>query len=102
RGMTVMEGITSERIRLSIEGRQPGPGDMGDPEHAGMVLIERQLIVVNQGDVEGDLACIPIERIQSSAGAHPKRPRPVLGGLFYLVAAQAKGFLRIVAIADDP
>ena len=58
-----MERIMSERIRLSIEDRQPASCDLEDPELAEAVLIERCLGKVLQRKVEGNLPCIPIERI---------------------------------------
>ena len=89
RKVTLMERIMSERIRLSIEDRQSASCDLEDPERAEAVLIERRLGKVLQRNVEGDLLCIPIERIQPFAGANPERPLPVFAGCSDLVAAQA-------------
>jgi hypothetical protein len=99
--MTLMERITGDRIRLSIEDRQTASRDLEDPEHAEAVLIERLIGKVLQRDVEGDLPRIPIERIQSLAGPNPERPLPVFAGCSDLVAAQAKGVVRIVTIVGD-
>jgi hypothetical protein len=63
---------------------------MDDPEHTEAVLIERHLATFVQRNVQGDLPCIPIERIQPFAAANPTRPRLVFSGCFDLVAAQAK------------
>src|SRR5712691_4312781 len=100
RKVTLMERIMSERIRLSIEDRQPASCDLENPEHAEAVLIERRLGKVLQRNVEGDLLCIPIERIQPFAGANPERPLPVFAGCSDSVAAQAKRVVWIVTIAD--
>src|ERR1700758_3019903 len=92
----------SERIRLSIEDRQPASCDLEDPKHAEAVLVERRTRKVLQRNVEDDLLCIPIECIQPFAGPNPERPLPVFAGCSDLVAAQAKRVVWIVKIADDP
>jgi hypothetical protein len=60
---------------------------MSDPEHAEAVLIERHLAMFMQWNVQGNLPCLPIERIQPFAGANPERPLPVFAGCFDLIAA---------------
>src|SRR6266478_5455885 len=100
RKVTLMERIMSERIRLSIEDRQPASCDLENPEHAEAVLIKGGLGKVLQRNVESDLPCIPIERIQAFAGANPEGPRPVFASCSDRVAAQAKGVVWIVTIAD--
>src|SRR5580693_6232060 len=55
-----------------------------------------------QRNVLGHRPCISIERIQPFASGHPKRSLLVFPCRFDLVAAQTKGVVRIVTIADRP